>query len=91
MQFLSLSVPFEVFPHLYDPVSRLQSPILSGWTVFKDVLDKNAPHHLATAQPAAHPSASNDTDAQRLARLSEELHPEVGTNISDSGDSCEQT
>lgn len=46
------------------------------------MLDKNAPHHLATAQPAAHPSAPDDTDAQRLARLSEELYPEVGTNIS---------
>lgn len=72
----------EMFPHLYDPVSSLQSPVLSSRTVLQDVLDENAPHHLSIAQPAAHPSAPNDADTQWSARLSEELHSEVGTDIS---------
>lgn len=71
-----------MLPHLYDPVSSLQSPVLSGRAVVQDVLDENAPHHLSIAQPAAHPSAPDDADAQRLAWLSEELHPEAETNIS---------
>lgn len=45
------------------------------------MLDKNAPHHFSVAQPAAHPSAADDTDPQGLARLSEKLHSEEGTNI----------
>lgn len=70
------------WPHLYDPVSSLQSPVLSSRTVLQDVLDKDASHHLAVAKSAAHPSAPDDTDAQGLAWLSEELHSEVGTDIS---------
>lgn len=73
---------YNMLPHLYDPISSLQSPVLSSRAVVKDVLDENAPHHLPIAQPAAHPSAPDDADAQRLARLSEELHPETETNIS---------
>lgn len=69
------------WPHLYDPVSSLQRPVLSSRTVLQDVFDKDAPHHLTIAQPAAHPSAPDDTDAQGLAWLSEELHSEVGTSI----------
>lgn len=64
-------------PHLYNPVPRLQSPVLPGRTVLQDVFDEDAPHHLAVAQPTAHPSAPHDADAQRLAWLAEELHPEV--------------
>lgn len=68
--------------YLYDPVSRLQGPVLSSRTVLQDMLDKNAPHHLSVAQPAAHPSAPDDTDTQGFAWLSEELHSAEGTNIS---------
>lgn len=71
-----------MFFHLYDSVSRLQGPVLSSRTVLQDVLDKNTPHHLSVAQPAAHPSAPNNTDTQGLAWRSEELHSEEGTNIS---------
>lgn len=71
-----------MFLHLYDPVSSLQGPVLSSRTVLQDVLDKNAPHHFSIAQPAAHPSAPNDTDAQGLAWFSEELHSEGGTSVS---------
>lgn len=66
--------------HLYDPVSGLQSPVLSSRTVLQDVLDENPPHHLPIAQPAAHPSAPDDADAQRLAWLPEELHSEAGSD-----------
>ncbi len=71
-----------MFLYLYDPVSSLQGPVLPSRTVLQDVLDKNAPHHLSIAQPAAHPSAPDDTDTQGLAWLSEELHSEERTNIS---------
>ena len=52
-----------MFLYLYDSVSSLQGPVLPSGTVLQDVLDKNAPHHLSVAQPAAHPSAPDDTDA----------------------------
>lgn len=71
-----------MFPHLYNPVPSLQGPILSGRTVLQDVLDKNAPHHLSIAQPAAHPSTPDNADSQGLACCSEELHSEEDTNIS---------
>lgn len=64
-------------PHFYNPVPRLQSPVLPSRTVLQDVLDEDASHHLAVTQPTAHASAPNDADAQRLAWLAEELHPEV--------------
>lgn len=63
-------------PHLDDAVSGLQGPVLPGGTVLQDVLDEDAPHHLAVVQPAAHPAAPHDADAQRLPGLSVELHPE---------------
>lgn len=62
--------------HLHDPVSGLQGPVLPGGAVLQDVLDEDAPHHLSVVQPAAHPAPPHDADAQRLPRLSEELHPE---------------
>lgn len=68
-------------PYLHDPVPCLQSPVLSSGAVLQDVLDKDAPHHLAVAQSAAHPSAPDDADAKRLAWLAEELHPEVRVDI----------
>lgn len=71
---------FEICLHLYNPVSSLQSPVLSSGTVLQDVLDENPPHHLPIAQPAAHPSTPDDADAQRLAWLPEELHSEAGTD-----------
>lgn len=64
-------------PHLDNPVSGLQCPVLPSRTVLQDVLDEDASHHLPVAQSTAHPSTSHDTDAQRLAWLAEELHPEV--------------
>lgn len=54
---------------------------MSGGAVLQDVFDKNAPHHLSVAQPAAHPSAPDDTDTQGLAGLPEELHSEEGVTI----------
>lgn len=68
-----------MFLYLYNSVSSLQGPVLPSGTVLQDMLDKNAPHHLSIAQPAAHPSAPDDTDAQGLAWRSEELHSEKGT------------
>lgn len=62
--------------YLYDPVSGLQGPVLSGRTVVQDVLDENASHHFSVAQPAAHPPTPDDADPQGLPRLSEELHAE---------------
>lgn len=64
--------------YLYDPIPSLQGPIVSSRTVVKDVLNKNASHHLSVVQPAAHPPSPDDTDPQGLAWLSEELHSEEG-------------
>lgn len=61
--------------HLHDAVTGLQGPVLPGGTVLQDVLDEDAPHHLAVVQPAAHPAAPDDADAQRPSGLSEEVHP----------------
>lgn len=67
--------------HLYNPVSSFQSSILASRTVCQNVFDENPPHHLSIIQAAAHPSASDDTDAQGLAWLSEQLHSEEGKRI----------
>lgn len=55
---------------------------MSGRTILKDMLDKNASHHLSITQPAPHPSAADNADPQGLAWLSEELHSEEGNKIS---------
>ncbi|TNN85138.1 hypothetical protein EYF80_004488 [Liparis tanakae] len=65
--------------HIRKETLSLQGPVLSSWTVVQDVLDENAPHHLSIVQPAAHPSAPDDTDTQGFARRSEELHSEEST------------
>lgn len=68
--------------YLNNPVSSLQGPILSSWTVLQDVLDENASHYFTIAQPAAHPSAPDDTDTKGLSWLPEKLHSEEGDKMS---------
>jgi hypothetical protein len=61
--------------YLNYSVSWLQSSIFASWTVFKNMFDENAPHHLTIAQPAPHSSTTNNADAQGLAWFSPKFHP----------------
>lgn len=62
------------FSYLHNAVSGLQRSVPAGGTVLQDVLDEDAPHHLAVAKATAHASPPHDADPQRLPVLSVQLH-----------------